>query len=87
MQISFEEYAHTEPSEIDTLAEARQHVAEHVFEGVNCPCCQQLVKEYRRKLYSSMAASLTNASRTCFRTARRRRPTSDWYVVLMARCS
>lgn len=38
-----------------TIAEVKEWLAEHFDEGVSCPCCDQLVKRYKRKLNSSMA--------------------------------
>jgi len=36
----------------------RSWLAAKANEGPRCPCCDQLVKRYRRKLHSSMAATL-----------------------------
>lgn len=41
--------------EVVTIAEGREWLAERFDEGVTCPCCDQLVKRYKRKLNSSMA--------------------------------
>jgi hypothetical protein len=41
-----------------TLLEARSYVQEHRCEGVDCPCCFQFAKLYKRKLNSGMARSL-----------------------------
>jgi hypothetical protein len=41
-----------------TLGEARTLLAEQAVEGVECPCCGQFAKVYRRKLNSGMARSL-----------------------------
>lgn len=40
------------------LRAARRFVEENAGDGVNCPCCGRLVKEYRRKLNAGMAATL-----------------------------
>ena len=40
------------------LEVARRFVEENAGDGVNCPCCGRLVKEYRRKLNAGMAATL-----------------------------
>jgi len=40
------------------LGEAQEWLRDKLTEGANCPCCGQLSKVYRRKLYGSMAASL-----------------------------
>ena len=45
-------------SELETLAEARQHLRENFEDGCDCPCCGQLVKLYRRKLHAEMAVFL-----------------------------
>jgi hypothetical protein len=44
----------------DTLEEARKMIAAQRTQpgGVDCPCCGQLVKIYKRKLNSSMARAL-----------------------------
>lgn len=36
-----------------TLREIREYLGEHGMEGVDCPCCEQFVKVYRRSLASS----------------------------------
>ena len=41
-----------------TLDQARVWLAERVNEGVRCPCCAQMAREYRRKLNQGMAAAL-----------------------------
>lgn len=46
-----------------TLADAKKKMLEQVEEGVSCPCCGRLVKLYRRKLHSEMAAFLCRLSR------------------------
>jgi hypothetical protein len=40
---------------VDNLAEARRRVLEGLEEGVTCPCCGQLAKQYRRSIYRGMA--------------------------------
>jgi hypothetical protein len=42
----------------DTLAEARQRVQDNLRKGSVCPCCDQLAKQYRRKLNKGQAESL-----------------------------
>ena len=42
----------------DTLQEARQAVQEDCEKGIKCPCCDQFVKMYKRKLNSGMALTL-----------------------------
>jgi hypothetical protein len=41
-----------------TLEEARAWVMANLEEGVDCPCCGQLARSYRRKLNSAMARDL-----------------------------
>ena len=41
-----------------TVTVAEDWVLNNAAEGVECPCCGQLAKVYRRKLYSSMAYAL-----------------------------
>ncbi len=43
-----------------TLAEARQQVEEGKTDGIDCPCCGQYCRSYRRKLNSNMARFLCN---------------------------
>ena len=40
------------------LKEAVKWVLEHRIDGVECPCCGQFVKVYRRKLNAAMAQAL-----------------------------
>lgn len=42
----------------DTLADARSLVESKKDDGIECPCCTQFVKRYRRKLNSGMARAL-----------------------------
>lgn len=46
------------PALTDTLEDAKQYTREHWEKGVRCPCCDQLVKLYKRPLYSTIAADL-----------------------------
>lgn len=41
-----------------TLEEAKQWLRERFSDGAKCPCCDQFVKLYKRKLNSSMAHGL-----------------------------
>ena len=41
-----------------TLEEAKQVLRDGWIEGVECPCCTQFVKQYHRKITSSMAYGL-----------------------------
>lgn len=47
-------------SDHNTIAEAREIIFEedNFSNGTNCPCCNQLVKKYNRKLNSAAALSL-----------------------------
>lgn len=57
-----------------SLDEAIAFVTANIQEGVECPCCAQLAKRYKRKLNSSMAYALILIYRS-FRTS------SDWLHV------
>jgi len=48
----------TGPLIFTTLEEARDFVLEHLEEGVQCPCCAQTARLYKRSLNSAMARSL-----------------------------
>ncbi|HWY36093.1 MAG TPA: hypothetical protein VNX68_15720, partial [Nitrosopumilaceae archaeon] len=41
-----------------TVEEAKKFLRKNFDLGVNCPCCGQLVKNWRRKLDSRMARAL-----------------------------
>ena len=41
-----------------TLAEAQQVVLNNVHDGVNCPCCGQMSRIYKRKFNANMAVFL-----------------------------
>jgi hypothetical protein len=43
---------------ITTLEESKQWLRERFADGARCPCCDQFVKLYKRKLNSSMAHAL-----------------------------
>jgi hypothetical protein len=45
-------------SKFKTIEEAKQFLRDNYADGVDCPCCGQFVKLYKRKLNSSMAAIL-----------------------------
>jgi hypothetical protein len=49
---------HLRRRDLRTLAEARQYVHDNMREGVDCPCCDQKVRIYERKLSSIMARAL-----------------------------
>lgn len=42
----------------DTLSAAKEKLRKNWEEGINCPCCGQLVKLYTRKINSGQAVSL-----------------------------
>lgn len=46
------------PKLTDTLEQAKQYTRKHWQEGVRCPCCNQLVKLYKRPLYGTIAVNL-----------------------------
>lgn len=41
-----------------TIIEAKQYLKDNFEKGVDCPCCKQFVKLYKRKLNSGMASVL-----------------------------
>lgn len=41
-----------------TIAEAKALLRANFEKGIKCPCCNQFVKRYKRKITGSMAASL-----------------------------
>ena len=43
---------------METLEEARAYLKEHWGKGVECPCCRQHVKLYKRKIYARLAYDL-----------------------------
>jgi hypothetical protein len=43
---------------METIKEAKAHLRANYQKGVNCPCCDQFVKMYKRKLNSGMALFL-----------------------------
>jgi len=46
-----------------TIQEAKDYLKRNYEEGVNCPCCDQLVKLYRRKFNKIMARGLISLVR------------------------
>lgn len=48
---------------LSALEELRSWVAERAEDGVECPCCGQLVRVYRRKLNANMARFLCSLVR------------------------
>jgi hypothetical protein len=45
------------------IDEAKQQLKDNFIEGMRCPCCDQLVKKYSRKLTRSMAIGLMSLYR------------------------
>lgn len=45
-------------TEQSDLEKAKQELRDNWYEGLDCPCCGQFVKRYKRKLTSSMAVGL-----------------------------
>lgn len=41
-----------------SVEEAKQFIQENIDHGIICPCCNQFIKKYRRKLHHSMAMTL-----------------------------
>jgi hypothetical protein len=57
---------------METLKEGKEFLRKNWKEGVDCPCCTQFVKLYKRKLNSGMAFALINIYN---------RKTDDWMNV------
>lgn len=62
-----------------TVAEAREHLFSNYDKGValRCPCCDRLVKLYRRKFNVGLARSII----WLVRYSTERNPTGDWIHV------
>lgn len=43
---------------LTTLRQAKEHLRKNFEEGVNCPCCGQFVRLYKRPINSTMARAL-----------------------------
>jgi hypothetical protein len=43
---------------METIKEAKDFLNKNYKDGVQCPCCNQYVKEYKRKIYSRIARML-----------------------------
>jgi len=50
----------------DTLAVAKQTLKDNWEDGVECPCCKQLVKLYRRRITSQAAIALIKLRKSQF---------------------
>ena len=60
----------------ETLAEAKQRLRKHIVNGgMNCPCCGQFAKLYRRKFNSGQAIALVNIYK------RGNRDSRDWVYI------
>jgi hypothetical protein len=66
----------TEPLRQTSVEVAKQWLTTSIEDGAYCPCCGQLVKLYRRKLYASMAMVLTLIYREF-----KRNPEMQWLHV------
>lgn len=49
---------------IHTLKEAKDYLSKNYKDGAKCPCCDQFVKQYKRKINSTMAYALILMSKT-----------------------
>jgi len=61
---------------METILEAKQYLGHHWKKGVKCPCCNQLVKLYKRKLDSAMAFGLVEMYRI-----HREKGNRDWLHI------
>lgn len=43
---------------METIKEAKEHIAKNALEGVECPCCKQFFKVYKRTINGTMAKTL-----------------------------
>jgi hypothetical protein len=57
-------------SGVDSLMAARSFVAANVEKGIACPCCDQFVRLYKRKLNTNMARFLCSLVRLSLRRGR-----------------
>ncbi len=48
-----------------TMEEAKQLLKDNWEKGIDCPCCTQFVKLYKRPLYSAQAYSLIRLYKLC----------------------
>lgn len=48
---------------METIKEAKEHLAKNYKDGTACPCCNQYVRQYKRKLNSVMARCLIKLSK------------------------
>lgn len=63
---------------MNTIEDARQYIKENWKEGVFCPCCNQLVKLYKRKLNSGMVRILIEI----YRYEKEFNPEDGWIHVV-----
>lgn len=47
-------------NELSTIFEGKKHLRDHYEQGVECPCCGQFVKLYKRPIHVTMALALIN---------------------------
>jgi len=52
---------------METIKEAKQHLRANFEKGVECPCCGQYVRQYKRKLNSGMVLFLIGLCRLSHR--------------------
>lgn len=53
------------PTSETTLKEAKRYVLSNAQEGVECPCCTQSVRVYRRNISTEMALALIEVTKSC----------------------
>lgn len=53
-----------------TLREAKYELRARIYDGIICPCCDQLAKSYKRKLYHTPARALISLHNKTLETGR-----------------
>lgn len=48
---------------METIKEARQYLKENISKGTECPCCNRVVKMYKRNINEKMVKSLIQLSK------------------------
>ncbi len=48
---------------METIQQAKDYLRENWEDGVNCPCCKQMVKLYKRKLTTTMMLGLIDLNK------------------------
>lgn len=56
-----------------TIEDGKVFLRKHMYKGATCPCCNQNVKVYKRKITSAMAASLQFIANT--------KQVNEWFYV------